>query len=379
MTAASAQISTALERWLAPLAGPRLAPAYLLLGDNRFLQDRFRQRLLARWLPEEQRAYGWFDEDLAREPLDAILDRARNRSLMAPVQIFYLRNAKELLGRGGSSPGSEGDARPRGAKRHGNFPDNLADYLRDPNPGATLVLVADHLHLPADRRRLGFEDKTKLARMEETLGGLCTVLECGQWNPADCSGVVAELAAEAGAEIGKDAIDSLLELFDGDLGLIAPEVEKLSLQARTGDGRARIAASLVRTSAAANRQRSLPDLRGAMAQKNRKLALETLAAIWREEGDAAAIPLVYQIARALKMALLVQEERILDRGDMYRRLPEGLKPATIMADSILLIGQRWSAEQMRQGLMQLNQIDADLRSSPIASELLFEQLVLQLI
>ena len=193
----------------------RLRPIYLLVGDEIFFRDRFRQALVELLVPPELREFSLFDEDLASTALDDLLARARNASLMAPVQVFFVRNVKELFGRG-----SGGEETGRGKKKHGAFPDNLAAYARDPNPGSVLVFLADHVHIPANIRRINLDDKTKLERLQTVFAPLAEIIQCARVGEAQGARIAIELAREQGFTLEADAAQLLFELLDGDLGLV---------------------------------------------------------------------------------------------------------------------------------------------------------------
>ncbi len=370
----SAAPSSPLEAWLAPARQAKLKPAYLLLGDNLFLQARFRRAFLDRVLPEPLRPLGSFDCDLEREPLDEILSRARNRSLMSPAQVFLVRNVAELFTRGGAAADAAegGTSQPkRGSRKHGDFPQNLAGYLALPSPDTHLLLIADHLHLTADPRRIGFEDKNKLERIEQVFEGLCPIVYCRPFTQEDTMQVLAELTRERNLQIEPAAAELLLELVDYDLSQLETELEKLALLA----GGRQADSVMVLASSAALRQRALPDLLPPWARRDRRRLLEVLNMIWLDQGEAAAIPLVYQLSRALKQALLARQYRVFDRGTLYRVLPPGLKPPLFLADAIVDISRNWSEGLMCHALIRLQHMDAELRSSPVSSRWLFESLI----
>ncbi len=369
-----------LELWLAPLRQERLEPAYLLLGDNLFLQARFRRALLDRVLPEPLRPLASFDCDLEREPLDEILGRARNRPLMSPAQVFLVRNVAELFARGGgdaAAGGQEEEAEPRprrGARKHGDFPRNLAAYLAAPSADTHLLLVAGHVHLTADPRRMSYDDRTRFERIEKVFADLCPIVQCRPFPPEDTVLVLSELAAERGLKLEPEAAELLLELVDYDLSQLEPELEKLALLA----GGRPANAELVLASSAALRQRSLPDLLPPLARRDRRRLLEVLNLIWLDQGDSAAIPLVYQLSRALKQGLLAKQFKVFDRGSLYRLLPPGLKPPPFLADAIIELGRNWSEALIGRALVRLQHIDLELRSSPVSSRWLFEGLIFEI-
>lgn len=360
---------------LPALSRQSLRPAYALVGDEMFSRDRFRRALLGLLVPPEQREFSVFEEDLALSPLDDILDRARTSSLMAPVQVFFIRNVRDLFTRGGGEAAPKARAGRGSRRKHGDFPANLAAYVRDPNPGSVLVFIADHLHLPVNPRRISLEDKGRLERIEATLGACCELLLCSRLPETQSRGLVAELAAEQQVTVTEEAAELLVEMLGGDMGLVGSELGKLCLEVGGGGtiGRAQVERSVQGA-----RQRSAYDLARALAGRHRGRALEAVQVLWNNEGVAGCVPLVFQLSRAFKMALVLREKRVRDRSQLYAVLPEGLRPPAFAADDILDLAQRMSEKQLMRGIDLLQRADVDLRSNPLSARLLFEQIVFDL-
>src|SRR5437588_351288 len=119
------------DRFAADMAARKLRPAYVLVGDEGFFRRRCRDAILEHLVPGSLRDFSLHEFDLAETPLQQVLDNARTPSLMAPFQVFFLRNVKALYGRG---------------KQDDKF-EALADYLKNPNPDALLVFIADHISM----------------------------------------------------------------------------------------------------------------------------------------------------------------------------------------------------------------------------------------
>src|SRR5665213_4168212 len=85
------------DRFLTEIASPAtLRAGYVFLGDEAFLYQRCRQGVLAALAPAEMRDFSLHDLDLADTSIFDILDRAQTPSLMAPFQVFFIRNLKQL-------------------------------------------------------------------------------------------------------------------------------------------------------------------------------------------------------------------------------------------------------------------------------------------
>ena len=88
------------ERFVSEVKARKLRPAYVFVGDEVFFRDRCRDALLEHLVPAGLREFSFYDLDLAATDIVDILDRARTPSLMAPFQVFFIRNVKTLYGRG---------------------------------------------------------------------------------------------------------------------------------------------------------------------------------------------------------------------------------------------------------------------------------------
>ena len=142
-----------------------------------------------------------------------MLDRARTPSLMAPFQAIFVRNIKNLY--------------TRGAKKE-EFA-ALTGYFRSPNPQAVVLFVADHLHIPADPRRMEMQDKERYERIRETLGEYCGMVELARVDEADAVRWLISTAEEQETKFDPDAARELADALGADMMLIASELEKLLL------------------------------------------------------------------------------------------------------------------------------------------------------
>ena len=161
----------------------------MFAGDESFFRRKCREAVLEHLLPVELRDFALHDLDLEETPLQQILDQALTPSLMAPFQVFFVRGVKALYGRG---------------KHDAEF-EALKQYFAHPNPDALILLIADHIGIPADPRRMEMTDKDRYQRIRETLGEFCTIVELARVDEADASRWIAETATGRGVKIESDA------------------------------------------------------------------------------------------------------------------------------------------------------------------------------
>src|ERR1700761_1605435 len=188
-----------------------LRPGYVLAGDEIFLYERCRRALVDSLIDPTLREFSLSDLDLAEVSIFQVLDRARTPSLMAPFQVIFVRNLKNLF--------------TRGAKKE-EFA-ALKEYFLSPNPQAVLIFVADHLRIPADLRRMDLQDKERFERIRETLGDDCGVVGLARVDAADAVRWLLATAESREMKFDPDAARELADALGADMMLIASELEKL--------------------------------------------------------------------------------------------------------------------------------------------------------
>ena len=206
------------DRFISEIASPSLRPGYILLGDEIFLYDRCRKAVLSTLVPEDFRDFAFHDIDLSETSIFEALDRAQTPSLMAPFQVLFLRNLKNLYGRG--SKKEEFAA--------------IDAYFRSPNPQALIVFVADHLRIPTDLRKMDYQDKERFERIRETLGDWCGIVELARVDENDATRWVTTAAESRGVRFDPDAARELVDSLGADMMLVSSEFEKLLLYVSAG-------------------------------------------------------------------------------------------------------------------------------------------------
>lgn len=349
------------ERFISEIAGNKMRPAYVLIGDEVFFRDRCRAAVIQHLVQPDMREFSVNDVDLADTSLAEILDRARTPSLMAPFQVFFIRNVKLLYGRG--SHQAEFDA--------------IEAYCKDPNPAALLVFVADHISIPADVRRMDMTDRDRYERIRETLGEFCGMVELARVDESEGMRWVMDTAAHQNVKIDQDAARELIDSLGADMMLISNELEKLILF--VGEKK-RISLGDVETMVLAAKQRSLYELTDAISNHDRPRALETLQAILSSgDGEDAAIGHLYMLARTFRQMLVVLEKNVRDSRAIWQVLWQGFRVPPFAADDLIRQARRYkSRRELTRALRLVARADAALRSNPPSKRLVLEQLVLEL-
>src|SRR5438067_903858 len=307
----------AAERFASEIAGRKLRPAYVLVGDEVFFRKRCRDAILQSLIPPDMRDLSVYEFDLTETEVSEILDRARTPSLMAPFQVFFIRGVKTLYARGSQKEKFEA----------------IEAYARNPNPDALLIFVADHISIPADARRMELTDRERYERIRETLGEYCGIVELARVEENQAVRWLIEAAAQQDVKIENDAARELVDALGSDMMLVANELEKLVLY--VGDKK-RITLGDVETMVLAAKQRSLYELTDAISAKDRARALEMMDAILNTgDGDEAAIGHLYMLAKTFRQMLVILEKNVRDSRAIWQALWQGFRVPPFAADDII--------------------------------------------
>ncbi len=350
------------DRFLAELRENRLRPGYVLVGDDFFLYERCRHAIIEALVPADLREFCLSDLDLAETSIFEALDRARTPSLMAPFQVIFVRNLKTLY--------------TRGAKK-----DEFAAieaYFRSPNPQALVILVADHLRIPSDPRRMDLDDRNRYDRIRETLGDCCGLVELARAGEADALKWIGAEAKRREVQFDQDAARELADALGADMMLIAGEFEKLVLFA---GARRRVSLGDVETMVLAARQRSLYELTDAISAKDRARAVSLLHGLLNasDGGEDAAIGHLYMLARTFRQMLVILEKNVRDSRAIWQALWQGFRMPPFAAEDVIRQARRYkSRRELMRALRLIARADLELRSQPPDKRLVLERLVLDL-
>jgi DNA polymerase III subunit delta len=350
------------DRFIAEIATPAIKPGYVLLGDEVFLYDRCRRAVLSALAPPDTRDFCLHDLDLAETSLFEILDRAQTPSLMAPFQIFFIRNLKTLYGRG--SKKEEFAA--------------IDQYFRSPNPAALLLFVADHLRIPTDLRKMDYQDKERYEKIRESLGDWCGLVELARVDENDAIRWVTATAESRNVRFDPDAARELVDALGADMMLIASEFEKLLLFIQE---KARVTLGDVETMVLAAKQRSLYELTDAISLRDRPRALALLHGLLNasDGGEDAAIGHLYMLARTFRQMLIISEKNVRDTRAIWQVLWQGFRMPPFAAEDLIQQARRYkSRRDLTRALRLVARADLELRSSPANKLLVLERLILDL-
>jgi DNA polymerase-3 subunit delta len=349
------------EKFASEVAGRKLRAAYVLIGDEVFFRDQCHQALLQHLVPADMRDFSLHDLDLAQVSIAEVLDRARTPSLMAPFQVFFVRGVKELYGRGS----------------HADEFAAIEGYMKDPNPDAVIIFVADHISIPADVRRMEMQDKDRYERIRETLGEYCGIVELARVEEADGIRWIIDQAQKENVKVDQDAARELIDALGADMMLVSHELEKLILYVAE---KRHITLGDVETMVLAAKQRSLYELTDAISARDKTRALGVLDALLStSEGDDAAIGHLYMLARTFRQMLVILEKNVRDSRAIWQALWQGFRLPPFAAEDVIRQARRYkSRRDLTRALKLIARADLALRSNAPSKRLVLENLVIQL-
>jgi DNA polymerase-3 subunit delta len=350
-----------VERFVQEVASGKPKPGYVFIGDEAFFRRTCREAILKHLIPEGMREFSLYEFDLESSEVVEILDRARTPSLMANFQVFFVRGVKALYGRG---------------KHDAEFA-AIAAYMSDPNPDALLILIADHISIPADVRRMEMTDKERYERIRETLGEQFSIIEFARVEEGEAVKWLNETAARHSAKIEPDAARELVDSLGGDMMMISGELEKLLLY--VGEKK-RITLGDVETMVLAAKQRTLYELTDALSSHNRARSLEIIDAMLSTgDGDEASIGHLYMLARTFRQMLVILERNVRDTRALYQVLWQGFRIPPFAAEDVIRQARRYkSRRELTRAIRLISRADAALRSNPPSKRLILENLILDL-
>ena len=350
------------DRFVAEVRSNKLRPGYVLIGDEIFLYERCRRAVLEALVPTDLRDFCLSDIDLAEISMFEALDRAQTPSLMAPFQVLFIRNLKQLY--------------TRGAKKE-EFA-AIDGYFRSPNPQAVLIFVADHIRIPSDTRRMDMTDKDRYNRIRETLGDHCGIVELARVEEADALRWLLTEAEKQQIRLEQDAARELVDALGADMMLIASEFEKLSLYA---GAKKHITLGDVETLVLAAKQRSLYELTDAISAKDKQRSLLLLEGLLNasDGGEDSAIGHLYMLARTFRQMLVILEKNVRDPRAIWQALWQGFRMPPFAAEDLIRQARRYkSKRELTRALRLIARADLELRSQPPDKKLVLERLVMDL-
>lgn len=248
-----------------------------------------------------------------------VLDAARTRSLFSDRRAVVVRDADALRGE----------------------PEGLEDYLGDPTPGVTLVLVAPK----PDKRRAVWKrvlDRASVVKAEPLKGQALRAY-------------VMKEVRRRGIALGQDGLEELVERVGQDLRRVMGELDKLEA---FGQGTQALSVDDVAAVLGKGLARPLYRLGDAFVAWRPAEVLELMEESL-EEGEAPlrVLATLHRVVRQLRGARALRDARV-PREEMAARL--GVPPFKL--GDLLAAERQWSEPELRAALEALGRADRRMKT-----------------
>jgi len=296
----------------------RGAGVYAVVGADSYLAEQAAEGLLERAVGREGRSESVQTVRGDETTWARLLDLARTGSLFAERRAILVRGAEALKG----------------------SDDGLVEYLEDPAPGLTLILLA----AKPDKRKASWK----------------RILEQAEVVPAEplkgraLRARVADELRRRGLEMDEEALDELLARVGQDLRRLMGEIDKL--QAFAG-GRSRLAAEDVAAVLGRGLARPLYEMADALAARRWDVTLRLLDEAL-EEGEAPVYVLGV-LHRSLRQMRAVRSMRQASSGEMASRL----RVPPFKVNDVVKAGRLWTDEALAQAFAALGKADREIKTS----------------
>jgi DNA polymerase III subunit delta len=332
---------------LAHLEKGKTIPALLLLGEEPYLRDECRKRLIERFVPEAARTWALSHYSAARGDTPAALDQAQTMAMLSPQQVVFLESAEAI--------------EKLGEKNREETVAQLTTYLNNPAPFTVLVIEATAL-----------DQRMKLGRLlvEKTL-----VVQCGLGDePAERQAAAVafarSIAVEGGVEFEKGAAEDLAEFVAADLMRLKTEIEKLSTFVGT---KKIITRGDVSSMVISEKTTTVWELADLLAARKSARALEFLDRLLRDGEE----PLSMVGAMAWMYRKLVEASEVKGVSNGWQAARSlGMRPE--QAELALQASRKIPKSQLLAGLHALQKADDHLKGGAEDSHTVMEFLVTEL-
>ncbi|MBS1859941.1 MAG: DNA polymerase III subunit delta [Acidobacteria bacterium] len=336
-------------------------PATLLLGPEAYERRRIKEAMLAA-VPAE----AVVQHDLSEIGLAEAIDDARALSLFASERLIWITNAELALPRGRAAAEEDEEGEGGGGAGSGDAAP-LADYMRDPTPGVTLVFEAIRFDFEGD-------DKRKQERVRKFYAAIPDVVELRRYSTADARHEAEGLVRKAGFRIDPAALELLVESLGGDIARIAVEIEKLSLFAGERAVTVEDIAALVPDA----RATTIFALVNALGRRDRARSLEALDTLVKE-GEYLPLALAF-LSTQFRMALVAREAGLKSSGQVMGHFSKsGVPMWQSRAEQVYQTASKFSKKQLERGMELIYQADKGLRDARPDDRIVMERFILDLV
>ena len=335
------------ESLIARVTKSKTGPSLLLLGNDAYLRDALRERVIEASI--EPGARGWAVSKFSADEGEfaRALAQARTVPMLARRQAVIVTDVEAL------------EQMPE--ERRQTEVQNLADYFANPAPFTVLILEAREL-----------DQRTRFSKMllEQALVVAAELPEDPQERARTAAMLAIQMARDQNSTIEDDAADEVADLCNCDLGAMRSEIDKLATYVGVGKPirRADVEALVV-----SEKKYSVWELAEVLATRQRSRAFHFLANVL-QQGEAAPALIG---AMAWMYRKLIEAQQLSAHTSPYQAAGRlGMRAAT--AELALRHARKIPRRQLVEGLRALYDADSTLKAGATNDRAVMEFVVAQL-
>jgi DNA polymerase III subunit delta len=333
--------------FLARLQSGKLIPAVLLLGEEKYLRDDCRMKVVEIFTVEAARDWGVSRYSADRGETQRALEQAQTLPMLSRQQVVFLEDVEKV--------------EKLGEKNRDAAVEQLEGYLKDPAPFTVLVLEASAL-----------DQRMKLAKLlaEKTLVVDVSLGENPEQRLATAVTLAKALAVEEKVEFEKCAAEDLAEFVAADLMRLKTEIVKLATY--VGDRKV-IRRQDVSALVISQKTTTVWELADLLASRQTKMALEFLERLLRD-GEEPLL-LLGGITWMYRKLIEASEVRGVSNGWQAARAL-GMRPE--QAELALQSARKIGKPRLLNGLAALKVADSRLKGGANDTRAALEFLLVEL-
>ena len=271
----------AVDALLKDIRNKRIAPVYLIHGDEPYYLDRIADELEKVAVPVAERGFNQFVLFGKDTDVGAVLNYARRYPFMAERQLVLVKEAQQLTGIGDKSAQTL-----------------VEDYALNPLSSTILMLC-----YVKEEGKPGLDERKSWVKSFGAKGKLLNVKKLYDNKIPDWVG---EYCREQGAKVSPKACQLLADHIGNDLKRLASEIDKILINLHVGE---EISAATVERLVGISKEYNVFELQKALVQRDVVKANQIVDYFGRNPKDNPLVVILAQLFSYFSKVLLVQASK----------------------------------------------------------------------
>ncbi|KPL58631.1 DNA polymerase III subunit delta [Rossellomorea vietnamensis] len=324
----------------------QFAAIYLVYGNESFIINETKQRIVSRAISEEEMDFNFSSYDLEETPIEVAIEDAETFPFMGERRVVVLQNPVFLT------------AEKTKEKVEHNIK-RFEQYIQSPAPYTILVITANYEKL--DERK----------KITKSLKKSAEVVEAKKLNEQELKSWVRERAAGNSVQIDEDAVELLLTLAGTNLMMLTQELDKLSLYASDTN---RIDVEVVERLTARSLEQNIFTLVDKVVHRKIDEALRIYYDLLKQNEE----PLKILAILAGQFRLIYGTKELSRRGYGQQKIATTLKVHPFRVKLAAGQAKHFNDKQLAHIIDMLSQGDYEIKTGKIKKELMIEMFLFKL-